>query len=130
MTALDRFKFEDGDFDFPFYNKNPHIPKWGWVVLFIVWFMGFFLAVSDKLHFALMGCIVLIVPVLYFLKWDYKAIFRKPSRRDLLLVVGSFCRIYDIFISYWNGLGANWDSKQRNRRPNICRGHDTGYNSI
>ena len=90
MTALDRFKFEDGDFDFPFYNKNPHIPKWGWVVLFIVWFMGFFLAVSDKLHFALMGCIVLIVPVLYFLKWDYKAIFRMPSRRDLLLVVALF----------------------------------------
>ena len=27
MTALDRFKFEDGDFDFPFYNKNPHIPN-------------------------------------------------------------------------------------------------------
>ena len=100
MTALDRFKFEDGDFDFPFYNKNPHIPKWGWVVLFIVWFMGFFLAVSDKLHFALMGCIVLIVPVLYFLKWDYKAIFRKPSRRDLLLVVALFAgyMIYSLAI--------------------------------
>ena len=100
MTALDRFKFEDGDFDFPFYNKNPHIPKWGWVVLFIVWFMGFFLAVSDKLHFALMGCIVLIVPVLYFLKWDYKAIFRKPSRRDLLLVVTLFAgyMIYSLAI--------------------------------
>ena len=100
MAALDRFKFEDGDFDFPFYNKNPHIPKWGWVVLFIVWFMGFFLAVSDKLHFALMGCIVLIVPVLYFLKWDYKAIFRKPSRRDLLLVVALFAgyMIYSLVI--------------------------------
>lgn len=100
MPALDRFKFEDGDFDFPFYNKNPHIPKWGWVVLFIVWFMGFFLAVSDKLHFALMGCIVLIVPVLYFLKWDYKAIFRKPSRRDLLLVVALFAgyMIYSLAI--------------------------------
>ena len=100
MTALDKFKFEDGDFDFPFYNKNPHIPKWGWVVLFIVWFMGFFLALSDKLHFALMGCIVLIVPVLYFLKWDYKAIFRKPSRRDLLLVVALFAgyMIYSLAI--------------------------------
>ena len=100
MSELDRFKFEDGDFDFPFYNKNPHIPKWGWVVLFIVWFMGFFLAVSDKLHFALMGCIVLIVPVLYFLKWDYKAIFRKPSRRDLLLVVALFAgyMIYSLAI--------------------------------
>ena len=62
--------------------------------------MGFFLAVSDKLHFALMGCIVLIVPVLYFLKWDYKAIFRKPSRRDLLLVVALFAgyMIYSLAI--------------------------------
>ena len=100
MTGTDWFKFEDRDYDFPFYNKNPYIPKWGWVVLFIVWFMGFFLAVSDKLHFALMGCIVLIVPVLYFLKWDYKAIFRKPSRRDLLLVVALFAgyMIYSLAI--------------------------------
>ena len=62
--------------------------------------MGFFLAISDKLHFALMGCIVLIVPVLYFLKWDYKAIFRKPSRRDLLLVVALFAgyMIYSLAI--------------------------------
>ena len=47
-----------------------------------------------------MGCIVLIVPVLYFLKWDYKAIFRKPSRRDLLLVVALFAgyMIYSLAI--------------------------------
>lgn len=31
-----------------------------------------------------------IVPVLYFLKWDYKAIFRTPARRDILLAVGLF----------------------------------------
>jgi hypothetical protein len=49
---------------------------------------------------SLMGCIVLIVPVLYFLKWDYKAIFRKPSRRDLLLVVALFAgyMIYSLAI--------------------------------
>ena len=29
MTEIDRFKFEDDGFDFPFYNKNPYIPKWG-----------------------------------------------------------------------------------------------------
>ncbi|RAP43402.1 MAG: hypothetical protein BZ135_09385, partial [Methanosphaera sp. rholeuAM6] len=64
--------------------------KWGWIVLFFAFFIGFFLAVSDKIHFALLGCIVLIVPVLYFLKWDYKAIFRMPSRRDIVLIVALF----------------------------------------
>ena len=90
MIESDRFKFEDGDYDFPFYNKNPYIPKWGWIVLFFALFIGFFLAISDKIHFSIMGCIVLIVPVLYFLKWDYKAIFKMPSRRDMLLVVALF----------------------------------------
>lgn len=28
--------------------------------------------------------------VLYFLKWDYKEIFRKPSRRDIGLAVALF----------------------------------------
>ena len=90
MVEIDWFKFEDRDYDFPFYNKNPYIPKWGWIVLFLVFFIGFFLSISDKVYFAILGCIVFIVPVLYFLKWDYKAILRIPSSRDLLLVVALF----------------------------------------
>ena len=100
MVEIDWFKFEDGDYDFPFYNKNPYIPKWGWIVLFLVFFVGFFLSISDKVYFAILGCIVFIVPVLYFLKWDYKAILRIPSSRDLLLVVALFVgyMIYAIVI--------------------------------
>jgi hypothetical protein len=90
MAEIDRFKFEDEDYDFPFYNKNPHIPKWGWFVLFFVLIIGFILSISDKLHFTILGCLILIVLVLYFLKWDYKAIFRMPSLRDILLVVALF----------------------------------------
>ncbi|SDA37176.1 hypothetical protein [Methanobrevibacter millerae] len=86
----DRFKFEDGDYDFPFYDKNPHIPKWGWIVLFIAGLIGYIFTISSKIHFAILGCIVLIVPVLYFLKWDYKAIFRMPSLRDILLAAALF----------------------------------------
>lgn len=62
----------------------------GWIVLFFALIIGFILSISDKIHFAIIGCIVLIVPVLYFLKWDYNAIFRMPSRRDILLVVALF----------------------------------------
>lgn len=98
MTVTDRFKFEDKDYDFPFYNKNPYIPKWGWIVLFLAFLIGFFLSISTKIHFSILGCIVLIVPVLYFLKWDYKAIFRMPSRRDIVLIVALFAgyMIYSI----------------------------------
>ena len=91
MTVIDRFKFEDEGYDFPFYNKNPYIPKWGWVVLFAAFIVGTVLAViTQKLPLIILGCIVFIVPVLYFLKWDYKVIFRMPSRKDLVLIVALF----------------------------------------
>lgn len=91
MTLIDRFNFEDEGYDFPFYNENPHIPKWGWVVLFVAFIAGTLLAViSGNLPLIILGCIVFIVPVLYFLKWDYKAIFRIPSRKDLVLIVALF----------------------------------------
>ena len=91
MTLIDRFNFEDEGYDFPFYNKNPYIPKWGWIVLFVAFIAGTLLAViSGNLPRMILGCIVLIVPVLYFLKWDYKAIFRMPSRKDLVLIVALF----------------------------------------
>ena len=90
MSNVSWFKFEDKDIDFPFYKKNPYIPKWGWIVLFIALFFGFILALSGRVHVAILGCIVLIVPVLYFLKWDYKAIFRMPSRRDIALAIALF----------------------------------------
>ena len=62
--------------------------------------LDFFLSISDKLPFIILGCILLIVPVLYFLKWDYKAIFRIPSRRDIVLVVALFVgyMIYSIIM--------------------------------
>ena len=101
MTDLDRFKLEDEGYDFPFYNKNPHIPKWGWIVLFIAVIIGTLLSMSESLHMTILCCIVFIVPVLYFLKWDYKAIFRMPSRRDILLAVALFIgyMIYSIAMS-------------------------------
>ena len=90
MVEIDWFKFEDKDYDFPFYDKNPYVPKWGWIVLFFVFLVGSVLTISEKLSAAILCCIVFIVPVLYFLNWDYKAIFRKPSGRDILLAVALF----------------------------------------
>lgn len=90
MVEIDKFKFEDNDYDFPFYNKNPYIPKWGWIVLFFAFLIGTIFSMSNKLIFGILGCIVLIVPVLYFLKWDYKAIFRMPSLREIALAAALF----------------------------------------
>lgn len=45
---------------------------------------------SPHLHIAILSCIVLIVPVLHFLKWDYKAIFQKPKPKDVALAVALF----------------------------------------
>lgn len=90
MTGVDWFKFEDRDYDFPFYNNNPQITKRGWLVLFFAFFIGFFLATSEMFIISIIGCILLIVSVLYFLKWDYKAILRMPSRNDILLAVVLF----------------------------------------
>ena len=84
------FKFEDNDYDFPFYKKNPHIPKWGWIVLFFAWIIGFILIMFSNVPMAILCCIVFIVPVLYFLNWDYHAIFRMPSGRDVALAVALF----------------------------------------
>lgn len=51
MVEIDRFKFEDKDYDFPVYNKNPYIPKWGWVVLFVTFLIGTLLSLSSNFFY-------------------------------------------------------------------------------
>ena len=90
MSNIDGFKIENEDSDFPFYNNNPHIPKWGWIVLFFAMVMGFILSISSNLIVLILSCAVIIVPVLYFLKWDYTVIFKKLSARDVALAIALF----------------------------------------
>ena len=97
---IDWFSFENTDRDFPFYNRNPHVPKWGWVVLFIVVIIGL-LGMGSNIYITVFTTILLVVSVLYFLKWDYKAIFQVPKARDIALAVGLFVgyMIYVIIVS-------------------------------
>lgn len=90
MTNIDWFNFEKKDLDFPIYNNNPHVPKWGWVVLFIALILGFIFTAIPTMFSAIFSCLVLIVPVLYFLKWDYHAIFQKPTLKEICLAVALF----------------------------------------
>lgn len=97
--VIDWFKFENKDLDFPFYKKNPYVPKWGWIVLFVFAIFGFLFQLGDAvdfpqmvetLAFGLVGCFIMIFPILYFLKWDYKAIFQIPRAKDIAIAVGLF----------------------------------------
>lgn len=90
MKTIDWFRFEDRELDFPVYRKNPHVPKWGWIVLFIIMLIGLILTMGTHIYTAVLSCVVLVVPVLYFLKWDWHAIFQKPKARDVALAVGLF----------------------------------------
>lgn len=90
MTNIDWFNFEKKDLDFPIYNENPHIPKWGWAVLFIASFFGLIFSGLPTIPGAMLSCVVVVVPVLYFLKWDYHAIFQKPTLKEVGLAVVLF----------------------------------------
>ena len=87
MSDISWFNFENKDRDFPFYKKNPHVPKWGWIVLLFAMILGLILSASDSIVIVFLSCVVIILPVLYFLKWDYKAIFQTPSLRDVALAL-------------------------------------------
>ncbi len=96
MLGIDWFNFENKNRDFPFYNNNPHVPKWGWLVLFLLVPFGLLLTISENILISILSCAILVVPVLYFLKWDYKAIFQKPSWRDVALAI-ALCIGYFIY---------------------------------
>jgi membrane protease YdiL (CAAX protease family) len=90
MSNTERFRFEDEDLDFPIYNRNPHIPKIGWVLLFIAVFVGFIFTLGSKITSGIIGVAIMLIPLLYFLKWDYKLIFQKPKAKDIALAVALF----------------------------------------
>lgn len=102
MTEIDYFKLENKGKDFPFYKKNPYIPKWGWIVLIIATIIGLILSLSSNIIYVILSAIVLIVPILYFLKWDYKAIIDKPSLKDILLAIGLFIgyMVYAVILGF------------------------------
>ena len=90
MINIDWFNFENKDLDFPIYKENPPISKKAWIVLFIAFFMGYLFSAGTSFQAGIMVCLVLIVPLLYYLKWDYKALFQKPRLKDVAIAIGLF----------------------------------------
>jgi len=80
--------------DFPFYKNNPRISKKGWIILFISIFIGFI--VSDLFYGfsqiigSFLMLIVMIIPLLYYSKWDYSILMEKPNKDEIKLAILMF----------------------------------------
>ncbi len=92
MSNVDYFKFENKSLDFPIYKKNPHVSKLGWVVLFFASIFGFLIQgfSGSELLDGIMFMAIILIPLLYFLNWDYKAIFQKPKSKEIALAIALF----------------------------------------
>lgn len=85
---MDFFKFEDEGADFPFYNDNPKLSLLGGFILIFSIFLAF---IPYYLNIPYIGpflfALIMFVPLLYFLNWDFNALFRKPSLKDIGLAI-------------------------------------------
>lgn len=92
MSNIDYFKFENNDLDFPVYKKNPYIPKSGWIVLIIAMIVGFLMQglSGNEMIDSILFCFIVLIPLLYYLKWDFKALFQKPKAKEIGLAVALF----------------------------------------
>ena len=102
----------DNTRDFPFYNENPKMSKIGWFVLLLCIPIGMVFYELSSLIFesdivaSFIFCLVLLIPLLYFSKWNYKLMFRKPTRNEIILALLMFIGylIYSLLVT--NGLDA------------------------
>ncbi len=97
-------KFDDTR-DFPYYKHNPRISKKAWIVLLAALplsylFFSLFEQTSELLA-SLVFCLVLLIPLLYFSKWDYGLFIKRPSGNEILLGVMLFVgyMIYSIIFN-------------------------------
>ncbi|WP_407379158.1 hypothetical protein [Methanobrevibacter sp.] len=61
-----------------------------------------------SIYSAILACAIPLIPLLYFLKWDYKAIFQKPKLSEVGLAVALFVgyMVYALLIaSVLDGVG-------------------------
>ena len=92
MSNVDYINFENKNLDFPIYKKNPHVSKLGWFVLFFASIFGFLIQgfSGSELLDGIMFMAIILIPLLYFLNWDYKAIFQKPKSKEIALAIALF----------------------------------------
>jgi len=80
--------------DFPFYRHNPRISSGGWlllilsvpVALLVYALVGF----ESEIIASVLFCLIMLIPLLYFSKWDYSLMFRKPTKNEIILAILMF----------------------------------------
>lgn len=92
--------------DFPYYNHNPRISKAGWLVLLLTVPISLILYLiigsSNEMIGSIVFCLFMLIPLLYFSKWDYGLLFHKPTKNEIILAVLLFVGyiIYAIAMEY------------------------------
>ena len=92
MNVKKYFQFDETR-DFPYYNHNPRLSKIAWIILLLtvpISLIGLVLGYDNELVSSILFCFILLIPLLYFSKWDYKLLFRKLTRNELILAVLMF----------------------------------------
>ena len=92
--------------DFPYYKHNPRMSKTGWAVLLvlvpIVFIVYFLISNFSELAGGVVFCFGLLIPLLYFSNWDYRLLFHKPTKNEIILAVLMFIgyMVYSIAMQY------------------------------
>lgn len=90
--------------DFPFYMHNPRISVGGWLVLLLsvpISFLAYgIVGLESEFIGSILFCFIMLIPLLYFSKWDYSLIFRKPTKNEIILAILLFAgyMIYSICV--------------------------------
>ena len=85
---MEFFKFEDRETDFPFYKDNPKMSLFKALALVLSIVIGMiFYYLNIPYIGSFLFAFVMLVPLLYFLNWDFGALFRKPSLKDIGLAI-------------------------------------------
>ena len=99
----------DNDRDFPYYSENPRMPKIGWLILLICIPVSYFVygIIPDEIISSAVFMLMLLIPTLYFSKWDYSLIFQKPTKDELILAVLMFLAYFIYSAIFTTLLAAN-----------------------
>lgn len=83
-----RFNFERQSVDFPFYNDNPKLSKWEWILLLsnvLIFFFSLILLNDSDVLF-LIWISLPIVTILVITRFKLSLIFKKLTKKDILLI--------------------------------------------
>jgi membrane protease YdiL (CAAX protease family) len=79
--------------DFPYYNHNPHLSKKAWLALMLtvpIAYIVYIATMFNELISSILFCFIMLIPLLYFSKWDYELLFKKPTKNEILLALLMF----------------------------------------